>query len=78
MALGISVSQETIDLCMAIVENSVTCDLPYANTEASKAFSLIAGPHTTKTLQSVKLVVITFMRISRMYLDQGMLDKVLF
>jgi hypothetical protein len=33
---------------MAIVENSVTCDLPYANTEASKAFTLIAGPHTTK------------------------------
>lgn len=48
MALGISISQETIDLCMAIVQNSVTCDLPYANTEASKAFSLIAGPHTTK------------------------------
>lgn len=48
IALGISVSQETIDLCMAIVENSVTCDLPYANTEASKAFTLIAGPHTTK------------------------------
>lgn len=73
MALGISVSQETIDLCMAIVENSITCN---TNTEASKAFSLIAGPQ--KTLQSVKLVVITFMIISKMYLDQGMLDKVLF
>jgi len=48
MALGISISKETIDLCMTIVENSITCDLPYANTEASKAFTLIAGPHTTK------------------------------
>ena len=46
--MGIPISNETIDLCMTIVENSVTCDLPYANTEASKAFTLIAGPHTIK------------------------------
>ena len=69
--MGIPISKETIDLCMTIVENSVTCDLPYANTEASKAFTLIAGPQ--KILLSEKLVVITFTVILRMYLDQGML-----
>ena len=72
MALGISISKETIDLCMTIVENSITCDLPYANTEASQAFTLIAGPHTTKKiLLSVKLVVITFMVILIMCATRG-------
>ena len=71
MALGISISKETIDLCMTIVENSITCDFPYANTEASKAFTLIAGPHSTKILLSVKLVLITFMVILIMCAPRG-------
>ena len=44
MALGISISKETIDLCMTIVENSITCDLPYANTVKLLRLSLVHIP----------------------------------
>lgn len=47
-ALGRTVSNEALYLCITIIKNSVTCDIPYANTEASKAFTLIAGTYTTK------------------------------
>ena len=55
IALGITITKQSIDLCISIVENSVTCDLPYANTEASKTFTLIAGPHTVKIKIKIKI-----------------------
>lgn len=44
-----SVTQQALDICMDIIKNSVTHDLPYANTEASKNFTSICGSHATNS-----------------------------